>query len=232
MASRANGLSLAAQLNWRLRRLLGSGQLAPGDRLPSARELAAAVGVNPNTVFAVYSELERQGLIESRQGSGSFVLPGAERAAELIALADETAALARAAGLDPRDLAMSVFVTPDQPSAGRPSSAAQADRKRLRVEIAALERELAGLQPLRSAPAGEAPPAPRLQSSDELRATRDALLARVNELSADRRQLIEQAREQRASAHSSTLDRPSRSAGDPGASTPLPVRWTPAWRMG
>lgn len=51
------------------------GELGEGARLPSIRELSARLGINPNTVAKVYRELELTGLVESRAGSGSFVLP-------------------------------------------------------------------------------------------------------------------------------------------------------------
>jgi GntR family transcriptional regulator len=51
------------------------GELADGDKLPSIRELSAQLNINPNTVAKVYRELELTGVIESKAGSGSFVLP-------------------------------------------------------------------------------------------------------------------------------------------------------------
>lgn len=71
---------VGTQLAWRLRELVRGGSLAPGDRLPSVRELAAAAGVNVNTVRAVYGRLEHEGLVRSEQGRGTFV-GVAERAA-------------------------------------------------------------------------------------------------------------------------------------------------------
>ena len=50
-------LPVGAQLAWRLRVLIASGQLAPGERLPSVRELASGTRVNVNTVRAVYRRL-------------------------------------------------------------------------------------------------------------------------------------------------------------------------------
>jgi GntR family transcriptional regulator len=47
--------------------------LAEGDRLPSVRELASMIGVNPNTIAKSYRELEREGIIETRRGRGTFV---------------------------------------------------------------------------------------------------------------------------------------------------------------
>lgn len=49
------------------------GELQPGDKLPSVRELASQYGVNPNTVQRVYLELERLSLSEARRGQGTFV---------------------------------------------------------------------------------------------------------------------------------------------------------------
>lgn len=51
------------------------GELADGAKLPSIRELSAQLNINPNTVAKVYRELELTGVIESKAGSGSFVLP-------------------------------------------------------------------------------------------------------------------------------------------------------------
>ena len=64
---------MGTQLAWRLRELVGAGALSSGDRLPSVRELAAAAGVNVNTVRAVYGRLEHEGLVRSEQGRGTFV---------------------------------------------------------------------------------------------------------------------------------------------------------------
>jgi DNA-binding GntR family transcriptional regulator len=232
---RSSGLSLGAQLTWRLRRLMGSGDLPAGARLPSARELAREVGVNVNTVFSVYGRLEQEGLIDSQHGRGSFVCPGARSRAELIALADETAAAARAAGLDPREVAMSVFVTPQPAAATKPvlspaESAAREERRRLRGEIAALERDLARLEPLAPAAAATGDLAPRLPATEDLRATRDALRTRVAALSPEQQRRYEDARTRRAATHTSTLEHaaPGTDATQPPAAPPR-VRWTPAW---
>jgi DNA-binding transcriptional regulator YhcF (GntR family) len=66
-------LPLGAQLAGRIRTALREGRLGPGDRLPSVRELAEAAGVNVNTVRAVYARLERDGLVRSEHGRGTFV---------------------------------------------------------------------------------------------------------------------------------------------------------------
>jgi len=48
-------------------------QLSPGDKLPSVRELAKSLGVNPNTVSKAFQSLERDGIIYSLAGRGSFI---------------------------------------------------------------------------------------------------------------------------------------------------------------
>ena len=52
-----------------------AGVLAPGDKLPSVRELASELAINPNTIQRAYRELELEGFIYSMAGKGSFVSP-------------------------------------------------------------------------------------------------------------------------------------------------------------
>jgi len=61
------------QIGENVRRLIAREDLRPGDKLPSARELAQVLGVNPNTVVHAYSRLESEGVIETRRGLGTFV---------------------------------------------------------------------------------------------------------------------------------------------------------------
>jgi len=61
------------QIAHNVRRLIARGDLLPGTRLPSARDLALTLGVNPNTVIHAYQELERAGTINTRRGRGSYV---------------------------------------------------------------------------------------------------------------------------------------------------------------
>lgn len=56
---------------------VAAGTLAPGDPLPTIREVAAAARVNRNTVARAYMELEREGVIVARPGQGSFIADGA-----------------------------------------------------------------------------------------------------------------------------------------------------------
>jgi DNA-binding transcriptional regulator YhcF (GntR family) len=73
--SRDGELPLGTQLAWKLRSAIEAGELEAGDRLPSVRAAAASAGVNVNTVRAVYARLEREGLVSSQQGRGTFVEP-------------------------------------------------------------------------------------------------------------------------------------------------------------
>jgi len=61
------------QIGQNVRRLIAREDLRPGDKLPSARELAQLLGVNPNTVVHAYSRLEFEGIIETRRGLGTFI---------------------------------------------------------------------------------------------------------------------------------------------------------------
>lgn len=49
------------------------GDISPGGKLPSVREMAIQTGVNPNTIQRTYSELERMAIVETRRGQGTFV---------------------------------------------------------------------------------------------------------------------------------------------------------------
>lgn len=61
------------QLVGNVRALVLRGILAPDEQMPSVRALAAELGINPNTIQKAYAELERQGVIYSSPGRGSFV---------------------------------------------------------------------------------------------------------------------------------------------------------------
>jgi GntR family transcriptional regulator len=56
-----------------IRRAVARGELAPGDRIPSLRELAQHAGVNPNTVQRAFQEMERMRLTETLRGQGTFI---------------------------------------------------------------------------------------------------------------------------------------------------------------
>lgn len=71
------------QLVQRLCKQIVRGELSSGEKLPSMREMAIQVGVNPNTVQRVYAELERITVAETRRGQGTFVTSDAERLRKL-----------------------------------------------------------------------------------------------------------------------------------------------------
>lgn len=78
------------------RKLILSGTLSTGEQLPSVRELAAQLAINPNTIQRAYRELEADGFIYSIPGKGSFTAALSDvsdrRKAELFQFFDETAA--------------------------------------------------------------------------------------------------------------------------------------------
>jgi GntR family transcriptional regulator len=75
----ASPVPVYAQLSEQLLGALGRGELAPGEQLPSVRDVAAALEVNPNTVNRAYSELERLGVVQTRRGRGTFASTGRAR---------------------------------------------------------------------------------------------------------------------------------------------------------
>ena len=68
-----NDQPIYSQLTQRLTEAIVSGVYAPGEKLPSVRELALEAGVNPNTVQRSLTELEREGLVFSQRTAGRFV---------------------------------------------------------------------------------------------------------------------------------------------------------------
>src|SRR6187551_2974974 len=70
---KGSAVPISRQIADQIATLCASGSLAPGDRLPSVRELARDLAVNQNTILRVYERLCRDGLLEMRQGQGTFV---------------------------------------------------------------------------------------------------------------------------------------------------------------
>ena len=175
---------LGVQLAWALRARIRSRDMPPGQRLPGVRELAAATGVNPNTVRAVYARLEAEGLVDAQHGRGTFVARGARRSDRLGDVAQSALDAAREAGIDPREVAAAVWSGGLGPSG---DSAEAAEKRRLRSEIAELERRLAEepmvrrMAPLLEDAAATPPQKPkgRILSLEELRAQRDDLAGRL-----------------------------------------------------
>jgi GntR family transcriptional regulator len=190
-------LPVGLQLTWRLRALIATGRLAAGERLPSFRRLSGWAGVNVNTVRAVYAGLEREGLVVSRQGQGTFVADGIESAAQLEEIATEALRRAVEAGLSPRDLAVvaaacasipaALDAAPGASGSELPDLAEESEaievRHELRRQIGRLEAELAAYP--RDLPR-DLPTAPRRASAhvagvEELEQTRDTLIAQLSE---------------------------------------------------
>jgi GntR family transcriptional regulator len=63
------------QIKEQLKTMIVSGVLKPDDKIPSVRELAQMLTINPNTIQKAYKELEQEGFIYSVRGKGSFVTP-------------------------------------------------------------------------------------------------------------------------------------------------------------
>lgn len=68
-----SGVPFYRQIIEQLKFAIARGELKPGDRLPTFRQLAVDLSINLNTVVRAYRELEIEGVIETQQGSGTFV---------------------------------------------------------------------------------------------------------------------------------------------------------------
>jgi GntR family transcriptional regulator len=71
-----DGVPIYVQLVNQVKYLVSSGRLTAGEKLPPVRKLAEQLLVNPNTVARAYRELEQEGIVSTRQGSGVFVAEG------------------------------------------------------------------------------------------------------------------------------------------------------------
>lgn len=71
--SQDDGTPIYQQLTSQIRLLVSSGRLLAGEQLPAVRKLAESLLINPNTVARAYRELESDGVVVSRRGSGVFV---------------------------------------------------------------------------------------------------------------------------------------------------------------
>lgn len=173
---------IGVQLAWALRSRIGDGRLASSQRLPGLRDMADALGINVNTVRAVYQRLEAEGLISSHQGSGTFVTAAPQRSSAVGTIAASAAREALETGVDPRDVAAALYVSAE-PQPGVEDDALER-RRLLRTQIAALERALAEIE---SAHPGVAPPGggiragigPSLLSEPELEDVRTQLVRRL-----------------------------------------------------
>jgi GntR family transcriptional regulator len=94
---RSESLGLHEQVAAELRRAIAEGEARPGERLPPARDLAAVLGVNTNTVLRALRLLRDEGLLNFRRGLGITVASTAERGA-VVARARELVEFARQQG--------------------------------------------------------------------------------------------------------------------------------------
>ena len=105
-----SGVPVYRQLIDQVRSGMTLGSLTAGDQLPTVRQMAVDLAINPNTVLRAYRELELSGLLETHQGSGTFVAKkklerkDAERERQLTQLANEFAARAGASGFTVEEL--------------------------------------------------------------------------------------------------------------------------------
>lgn len=105
-----SGVPVYRQLIDQVRTGIAAGSLAAGDQLPTVRQLAVDLAINPNTVMRAYRELELTGMLETHQGTGTFIADkkierkSAERDRQLSQITSEFAARAGAAGFTVEDL--------------------------------------------------------------------------------------------------------------------------------
>jgi|SRR5947208_10180943 len=106
-----SGVPIYRQIQDQIRYGIASDLLGPGEQLPTVRSLAVELSVNPNTVIKAYSELEREGILTTEQGSGTFVaaqqpapLADENRQSKLETLCSEFLAQAARFGFSSQDL--------------------------------------------------------------------------------------------------------------------------------
>ncbi len=111
---RRAALSIHVQLLEQLKHHIEERTWGAGTQLPPAQHLAGSLGVNTNTVRAVYRELEREGYVVSEQGRGTFIAPDSPASSDehqhVNDLLDEVAVLAQHLGLSPDDIARLAFL--------------------------------------------------------------------------------------------------------------------------
>jgi GntR family transcriptional regulator len=105
-----SGVPVYRQIIDQVRGGIASGSLLVGDQLPTVRQLAVDLAINPNTVVRAYRELELGGLLESHQGTGTFISAQkikrgeAERERQLEQIVGDCVARAGAAGFTVEEL--------------------------------------------------------------------------------------------------------------------------------
>ena len=102
---------LGTQLFWQIRYAIATGEYAPGERLPTVREMAAALRVNANTIRSVYSRLQEEGWVVARRKVGTIVADPPPRAHDdaLETVLDRAFEAAATFGISPDELAAAAF---------------------------------------------------------------------------------------------------------------------------
>jgi GntR family transcriptional regulator len=99
-----SGVPFYRQIIDQIRYGIAAGQLKVGEQLPTVRALAVELEVNPNTISKAYRELEIQNILETQQGTGTFIgpvhveIPEEERRAKLRSICDEFVTIASSYG--------------------------------------------------------------------------------------------------------------------------------------
>ncbi len=119
-----SGVPTYLQIVQQVRQAVRLGLLAPGDQLPTVKEVVTSLTINPNTVLKAYRELDREGVVEGRRGVGTFVVEHAESLPPVDVKALQVSlqrwvARARAAGLDDENLAALFADTVRPPAVSR-----------------------------------------------------------------------------------------------------------------
>jgi GntR family transcriptional regulator len=100
---RSDLTALHTQVAAEIRRAIAAGEATPGERLPPARDFAAVLGVNTNTVLRAFHQLRDEGILEFRRGRG-ITIAGAPEKALVLAQAQEFVRFAKEQGYLRSDL--------------------------------------------------------------------------------------------------------------------------------
>jgi GntR family transcriptional regulator len=120
-----SGEPIYYQLMRQIKHAVTSGVLSPGDQMPTVRDLAARLVINPNTVARAYRELVREGVLTATQGGGTFVkmepqpLVRVERQRRLEPFIQQLAAEAQVLGIPDEDLLRQVRAVLAKAAKGR-----------------------------------------------------------------------------------------------------------------
>jgi GntR family transcriptional regulator len=120
-----SGMPVYRQIMDQVRGGIASGALAAGDQLPTVRQLAVDLEINPNTVVRAYRELELGGLLETHQGTGTFISAqkmkraDAQREKQLAQIVADCVSRAGAAGFTVDELIEELRRLPSEPARRR-----------------------------------------------------------------------------------------------------------------